>query len=236
VAHVTLRRAESHGASALGYRAIAAFYWPLALTSFIGLTVQPMLTFFMGRATAPIESLAVFPVVHALAFLFRCLGLSYQEAAIALLGRRAEHRAEVGRFGLWLGLASSAGLAAVAFTPLSDFWFRTISGLSPELAAFAVLPTKLMVPLPAMSVLLSYQRATLVIGRTTGHITNATITEVAFVALLFTIGAWGFGLVGVVAAFAAFLGGRLAGNLYLLLPVSRALHRLDTAPAVSAAE
>jgi hypothetical protein len=49
-----------------GYRAIAAFYYPLALTSLIGLTVQPMLTFFMGRAPAPIESLAVFPVVHSL--------------------------------------------------------------------------------------------------------------------------------------------------------------------------
>jgi progressive ankylosis protein len=37
-----------------GYRAIAAFYYPLALTSVIGLTVQPMLTFFMGRAPAPL--------------------------------------------------------------------------------------------------------------------------------------------------------------------------------------
>ena len=38
------------GRTRLTYRAIASFYYPLALTSLIGLTVQPMLTFFMGRA------------------------------------------------------------------------------------------------------------------------------------------------------------------------------------------
>jgi Na+-driven multidrug efflux pump len=53
------------------YRDIAKFYFPLALTSFIGLSIQPLLTFFMGRSIAPLESLAVFPVVHALSFFFR---------------------------------------------------------------------------------------------------------------------------------------------------------------------
>ena len=67
------------------YRQVAAFYFPLALTSLIGLTVQPMLTFFMGRSVAPVESLAVFPVVHALSFFFRSMGLAYQDAAIALI-------------------------------------------------------------------------------------------------------------------------------------------------------
>src|SRR5690606_27079791 len=55
------------------YREIAAFYLPLALTSLIGLSVQPMLTFFMGNSVRPVESLAVFPVVHALSFFFRSM-------------------------------------------------------------------------------------------------------------------------------------------------------------------
>ena len=92
----TLRRLLATGASApadapsppvpvLSYSEILRFYYPLALTSMIGLASQPMLTFFMGRARAPLESLAVFPVVHALSFLFRTVGISYQEAAIALM-------------------------------------------------------------------------------------------------------------------------------------------------------
>ncbi|MCH7564052.1 MAG: hypothetical protein IH968_09525 [Gemmatimonadetes bacterium] len=207
---------NSTGREPLGYRRIAHFYYPLALTSLIGLAAHPMLAFFMSRGLAPIESLAVFPVVHALSFMFRALGLSFQEAAIALLGNDHEHIGELGRFGLWLGLASSAGLGAVAFTPLAGVWFESISGLTPELAAFAVIPTMILVPLPALSVLLSFQRAVLVKGHTTRPITVATTIEVIGIALLFVVLGWGVGLVGVTAAFLAFLGGRVAGNVYLI--------------------
>jgi progressive ankylosis protein len=210
----------------LAYASIAQFYYPLALTSVISLTVQPMLTFFMGRAPAPLESLAVFPVVHALGFLFRALGLSYQEVAIALLGRRAEHHPELARFATVLGLAASAALALVAFTPLATFWYVTLSGLPADLATFALVPTMIMVPLPALSVLLSFQRAIIVQGRQTRPITVATGVEVLVVATLFTLLGWTAGLVGVTAAILAFLGGRMASNLYLVVPVTRTLKRM----------
>lgn len=198
-----------------GYGAIARFYYPLALTSFIGLTVQPMLTFFMGRAPSPLESLAVFPVVHALSFLFRALGLSFQEAAIALLGEGCEHARELGRFALGLALAASAGLALVAYTPLARFWFETISGLPPRLASLALTPTQIIVPLPALSVLLAFQKALLVQERTTAPITLATAVEVGVIASLFPIFGWGMGFTGVTAAMMAFLGGRIASVAYL---------------------
>jgi progressive ankylosis protein len=210
----------------LAYASIARFYYPLALTSVIGLTVQPMLTFFMGRAPAPIESLAVFPVVHALSFLFRALGLSFQEVAIALLGRRGEHHPELARFATVLGISASAALALVAFTPLAMFYFVTVSGLAPELAAFAITPTQIIVILPALSVLLSFQRAIIVQGRQTRPITVATGIEVLVVAILFTLLGWTVEIVGVTAAMLAFLGGRLASNLYLVAPVARTLRRM----------
>ena len=43
------------------YREIAAFYFPLALTSLIGLAVHPMLTFFMARSVSPVESTGSVP-------------------------------------------------------------------------------------------------------------------------------------------------------------------------------
>jgi hypothetical protein len=205
----------------LSYGGIARFYYPLALTSLIGLALQPMLTFFMGRAPSPIESLAVFPVVHALSFIFRAMGLSYQEVAIALMGKRFAHLRELGRFAVNLGLASSAGLALVAFTPLVWFWFETLSGLSPDLAQFAILPTAILVPIPLLSVVLSYQRAILVIAHVTRPITWATVLEVGVVAVGFPTLAWGFGLVGVTAAVTAFLVGRLAGNVLLVRPCAK---------------
>ena len=175
-----------------------------------------MLTFFMGRAPAPIESLAVFPVVHSLSFLFRAIGLSFQEAAIALMGKRFEHYPELARFALWLGIGASSAFALVAFTPLLDFWFITVSGLPPELAAFAITPTRIMAPLPALSVLLSFQRAILVQGRRTRPITMATVIEVVTIAALFPLFGWGMGMVGVTAAVIAFVVGRVGGVTFLL--------------------
>lgn len=200
----------------ISYRDIASFYLPLALTSLIGLTVQPLLTFFMGRSVAPLESLAVFPVVHSLSFFFRSMGLAFQDVAIALMGERLENFRELRRFALTLGGVTSLGIALVGFTPLSHVWFVSISDLTPELTAFALIPTRLLVPLPFLSVMLSLQRAILVEGRRTQHITVASAVELAAVALVFVGLGWGLNLVGATAAFAAFLGGRLASNAYLL--------------------
>lgn len=205
------------------YREIASFYAPLALTSVIGLSIHPLLTFFMGRGIAPIESLAVFPVVHALSFVFRSAGLAYQDAAIALMGPRFEHLPELCRFGRTLGLTTSGSLALVALTPLSPVYFVSISGLSAELAEYAFTPVLLVVLLPALTVQLSLQRAILVESRQTRPITIAGAIEVVSIATCFVALGWGVRLVGVTAAFASFLFGRLASNTYLALVCRDAL-------------
>ncbi|MEE8135094.1 MAG: hypothetical protein V3T56_08545 [Gemmatimonadales bacterium] len=205
----------------LSYRRIVNFYYPLALTSVIGLAVQPMLTFFMGRAPSPIESLAVYPVVHALSFIFRAMGLSYQEVAIALMGDRFEHVRPLSTFAVILGLSSSAGLAFVGLTPFAHVWFETVSGLTTELARFAIPATVILIPLPALSVLMSLQRAILVVGRHTRPIVGATFFEVGGVAVLFIILINATTIPGVTAAVTAFLGGRIAGMSYLMPPCWR---------------
>jgi len=199
----------------ISYGDIARFYYPLALTSLIGLTVQPMLTFFMGRSIAPVESLAVFPVVHSLSFFFRSMGLAFQDTAIALIGSNFEHYRELRRFAVSLGTTTTAGLALVAFTPLSDVYFIQISGLTDTLAGFALPPTQVIVLLPALSVWLSLQRAILVEKRRTQHITVASALEVTTVAVVFSVLGFRLDFVGATAAFSAFFAGRLVSNLYL---------------------
>jgi progressive ankylosis protein len=212
------------GLPAPSYAEILRFYYPLAITSFLGLTVQPMLTFFMGRAPLPIESLAVFPVVHGLSFLFRALGFSYQEVVIALSGRRLENVGRLGRFGVGLAVASSAALAVVAFTPLVDFWFLTVSGLSAELARLAVVPAQVSFALPAAAVAIAFQHGVLVRGRRTNPVTFATFVEVLTIAGLFALFGFGLDLMGVTAAVGAMMGGRVAGNLVLVYSVRQVLY------------
>jgi progressive ankylosis protein len=205
----------------LGYREILHFYYPLALTSLIGLTTQPILTFFMGRAPAPVESLALFPVVMALYFIFGTFGLSYQEAAIALVGRRGEYRKEVGRFAWGLAAVASGALALIAFTPMARVWFEGISGLEPALAALAFAPAQIIAVAPALSVIMGFQRALLVQARRTRPITIATAIEVTTIALLFPLFGWGLGWMGVTAAMVALVGGRTLGVGFLALKVGR---------------
>lgn len=90
-----------------------------------------------------------------------------------------------------------------------------VSGLAPDLAAYAWVPVMLLAPLPALSVWLSYQRAVNVLRHRTKPITVATIVEIAAIALIFAVTGWGLVLVGVTAATIAIPGGRLLSNLYL---------------------
>jgi len=200
----------------LSWRGLTAFYWPLALTSTISLAVHPLVTFFMGRATAPLESLAVLPVINALVFLFRTPGLSFQETAIAMLGHGPQNLRPVLRFAGILGIAASVGLALVAWTPLARWWFEGVSGLTPDLAAFARGPARILALMPLLSVALNLERALLVHGRRTAPVTLASALEVGVIAAVLTVCVGPLGMVGATAAALAFLAGRLAANAQLL--------------------
>ena len=97
-----------------------------------------------------VESLAVLPVVSSLVFIFRSLGLSYQEVNIALIGKEKQNYRILRNFAICLGLIVTVLISVLAFTPLADLWFINVSGLSTELAGLSYLPLKIMILLPAL--------------------------------------------------------------------------------------
>ena len=105
----------------------------------------------MGQSRFALESLAVLPVIHGLTFIFRALGLSYLEVTIALLGSRREQVVPIRNFAALLALVATASLVTIAYTPLAVVWFHDVSGLSVELANFALLPTRILAVFPALS-------------------------------------------------------------------------------------
>ena len=207
---------ELAGASPLTQRDILRFYYPLALTSIISLVTGPLLTFFMGRSRMPIESLAALPVVQSLVFLFRSGGVAYQEVGVALSGRHHEHEREVGRASLLLAAAATLALALILFTPLSRLWLQGVSGLSPEMAGFSLLPMRLLLFLPAMEYWLSFQRSRFILNGQTRVITAATACEVAGIGIVLYVCIGPLGMVGAVAGSVAQILGRLTANLFLL--------------------
>lgn len=201
-----------------GYLQIINFYYPLALTSTIALAAHPMVAFFVGKSRFALESLAVIPVINALVFIFRSLGLSYQEVGISLIGERFVNFQVLRKFAIILGSIVAGTLLIISFSPLAEFWFRAVSGLSPELTEFAITPLRIIAVIPGLSVLLSWQRAMQVNTRRTAPVTFATIIEVGLIVLILWIGISLFDLVGAVAAAIAIISGRIGANLYLMIP------------------
>jgi hypothetical protein len=211
----------------LSYGAIFTFYLPLALTSLLGLGVQPAVTFFVGKSRMAIESLAVLPVIHGLVFIFMSCGLSFHEASIALMGNRSQHFKELRNFALGLGGITIVLLACIGFTPLSHVWFRSVSGLSEELTQFALTPVKILAIMPGLWMFLTFQRSILVNARHTGPITWATGLELTLVILALYIGIHYLKAIGALAAVIALILGRIGGNLCLIPSVLKILRRRD---------
>lgn len=217
----TLARQDT--AAVRGFRELGRYYLPLALTPFITLGIHPVVTFFLGKGQMPLESLAVMPVIGALTFVFRAVGLSFQEVAIALLGTRLQGWREMRNFALLLAVLLSGSLLAIALTPLADLWLLRVSGLSPLLAEFALLPLQLMALLPALTVITAYMRALLMGGHATRPISTATALEAGVIVLVLTALLLQDTLPGAVCAALAYLAGRLAAIGWMLVPVRRVL-------------
>jgi Na+-driven multidrug efflux pump len=200
----------------LGLRKISKFYYPLAITSLLSLGVHPFVTFFLGRSYMAVESLAVLPVVTSLVFIFRSLGLSYQEVNIALIGKQKQNYTVLRNFAVYMGMSVTILITVLAFTPLADLWFINVSGLSKDLADMSYLPLKIMILLPAFTVLLNYQRSLLLINRTTGPISTATAVELLSIIVILLICVVFLNMTGVVAAALAFTAGKGISTLYLL--------------------
>lgn len=199
----------------MGLRSIAKFYFPLALTSILSLGVHPFVTFFMGRSHMAIESLAVLPVVNSLVFIFRSPGLSFQEVNIALIGKDRQNYRVLKNFALFLAILVTILITVMAFTPLANLWFINVSGLSNDLAELAYLPLQILILLPALTVLLNYQRSLLIINGHTAPISVATVVELTAIIMVLLACVVFLNLVGVVAAAISYMIGRTMSNLYL---------------------
>ena len=205
----------------LTLKSISKFYYPLALMSLLSLGVQPFVTFFVGQSRMAIESLAVLPVITSFVFIFRAFGLSYQEVIIAKMGDDKSGYIPLRNFAIMLGSFLSVCLIIIAFTPIADIWFTDVSGLSETLSNFSILPLQIMAIIPALTVLISFQRSVLVSSKNTAPISKATAIEFFSIVVIMLILVKIFSIVGAIAATTAFVLGRFAANIFLAKYVAK---------------
>ena len=194
---------------------IANFTCPLAMTSFLNLGVQPLVTFFVGISRLPVESLAVLPVINSFVFLFKCIGLSLQDVVIALLGERYQDYLTLRSFIFTLAGGLMIFLSALVISPLARIWLENISGLSPELSQFALGPLRVMTVIPPLTILLCWQRALAITRHKNVLITLGICAEVVCIVAVIGMCAYFDWVHGAYAACIALSLGRLASNCFL---------------------
>lgn len=178
-------------AERLTLRGFLRFYVPLAMTSLLTLLSQPIGSAALNRMPRAVESLAAWLVVSSFVFLFRSVGVAYNEVVVALLDEPGSSTS-LRRFTAWLALATSVGLLVIAATPLSSLWFGQVIGLRPELAELGRQGLWLAIPMPGLAVLQSWYQGAILHGRRTRGISEAVAIYLAAVALLLWAGvAWG---------------------------------------------
>ncbi len=151
----------------LTLKRLGAFYWPLAFTPLITLATLPIVSAAISRMPQALESLAVWPVLGGLSFVFRSVGFAMQEVVVALYDR-PHFLIPLRKFVGLISLCTSGSLLLIAATPISTIWFEWVAALNPELSALASSALWLMVIFPALSSWESFFQGELVhLGLTT---------------------------------------------------------------------
>jgi len=164
------------------------YYIPLALTSLITLASQPIISAALSRMPKPLDSLAIWPVLSGLLFLFRSAGIAYNEVVVTLLDSPNSYL-KLRKFALILTASTTLLLLIIAIAPLSTFYFREISALPAPLIELANIALWFSLLIPGSNALQSwYQGILLQSGKTNG------IPEAVGVFLVITIAVYMIGI------------------------------------------
>ncbi len=208
----------------LTWRAFASFYIPLVLTSFMTLIWQPIGSAALSRMPRAIESLAVWQVLSGLLFILRSPGTAFNEVVVALMETRGAYR-KLRNFATWLASISSSVQLLVAATPLAYLWFKYISALSLALIPMAQTAFWIALPLPALTVLLSWYQGAILSSKKTRAIPESVAIFLSTVVLILFGGvAWGK-MVGLYIGTAALASGVALQVLWLYIRSRNVMHQ-----------
>jgi hypothetical protein len=158
----------------LTLRKFLSFYFPLVMTSLISLLVQPLGSAALSRMPQPIESLATWSVVTGLVFMVRSFGIAYNEVVVALLDEYQGAK-KLWSFAIYLLMITTGIWFLIMVTPLSRFWFQTVSALPIDLAVLAQIGIWFTLPMPALAVLQSWYQGAILHSHNTRGITEAVL-------------------------------------------------------------
>ena len=208
-------RASVSADQPLTFSAFWQLYWPLTIMMMLNLAVSALVTTGLAKAKDAAVALAAFPVAHGVNFIARALATSFQEPVIAFLGRDENYRPVLAKFAVRLGIALTAVMAFLAFTPAGPWTLIHLMNLPAPLTEPAMDSFAALTLYPAVTLWFMWIRARLTHARRTQPIAAATVFETLALMLILWILITPLGIPGATAAGAAMVLSRIAANLWL---------------------
>jgi hypothetical protein len=172
----------------LSRKAFLQYYIPLALTSLITLLSQPLISSALSRMPRALDSLAIWPVLSGLLFIFRSVGIAYNEVVVILIDKPNSY-SSLRKYALILVSLTTGLLFLITATPLSTIWFKHITALPSSLIPLANTALWFSLFIPGANAFQSwYQGLILHSGKTRG------IPEAVAIFLAITIITYIFGI------------------------------------------
>lgn len=171
----------------LTYRELFWFHLPLAATSLLILLVQPMVSLSLSRSPNPTLALAAWSVVFQFMLVMRSPAFALPEAVIALTdGERTF--SSLRRFTLSLVGINSLVIIVLALTPLINIYLRGIQDTTQEVALISRVGIILLIPLPALAIMISWIRGLLIDGRVTRVVNGGMVANLIVTAGILVLG------------------------------------------------
>jgi hypothetical protein len=173
----------SEGVDELTYRELFWFHLPLAATSVMVLLVQPLIAFSLARLPNTRLTLAAWPVVFQFMLVSRAAAFALPEAVIALSNGEGTFR-PIRRFAYLLAVVNSTLILLVVLTPLLDGYLLGVQDLTRPVSELARSGLILFLPLPALTVLISWIRGLLIDRHVTRAVNAGMVVNLAVTTLI----------------------------------------------------
>jgi Na+-driven multidrug efflux pump len=223
------------GSEPLTLARLGHFYRPLALTSVLTVLSWPLLNAGIGRAAMSESSLAAWPVILSVLWLFTTPLQMLQQTTIALVEDALTLRA-VRRFALMLGAAATGLLGMVSFTPWLEIYLLRVLATPEDIVSLVVSAGRLLALFPVLTAAQSFCQGLLIGQGRTAVVRTATAVNLVILIGVLVIGIRQGGVPGFLLAAVAMTMGLLAEVGWLCwingLPTRGARAGMKAHPAV----
>lgn len=170
-------------------RYVILFFVPLAVAAALGAAGEPLMQATMARTLSPKASLAAFPVCTSVLFLAGTPLWNAQQVVIANV-RDALSYSAVRRFVVELGLVWTLALALIGWTPLADWVFGDLIGVTGEIEALTLRGFRWLTMAPLLFAGRSLYYGTLISQAATRHVRTAAVVRLVTLTLVLALGLW----------------------------------------------